>query len=164
MKRILSLLVVAGLAVGCGIAGGPQTSAPAVSTGNLLLAPLQVPIAGVRVRAEALPTVSAARCDSARPTDCTNFMVPVRLYAPTGNLPALKVTGVYVVTESGVWRSGVQPSDNRHCPDPRCLVATVRGSADISSGEAVQVVVSVKDAQGRSYRLRDQQAIVQAAP
>lgn len=165
MKRVLSLLLVTALAVGCGVAGGPGTNAPAVSTGNLLLTPLQVPIAGVRVRAEALPLVSvgtsAGRCEAA--SECHSFMVPVRLQAASA-LPPLRVTGVYVVTENGVWRSGVQPRDNRLCPDPRCLVATARGNADISSGEAVQVVVTLKDAQGRSYRLRDQHATVQAAP
>lgn len=157
MKRWLSLPLLALAAVGCGVPAGPAVTTPAVSTGNLLLAPAQVPIGGVKVRAEAAPVVTA--CSD---TECNNFWVPVRLYASSGTLPALKVTGVYVVTEGGVWRSGVQARDNRRCNDLRCLVATARGSADLSGGEAVQVVVALKDAQGRQYRLRDQKAVVQA--
>lgn len=159
MKRLLALPVLAALLASCGAGSGPEVSVPAVSVGNLLLAPLQLPVGGIKVRVKATPLLGG-NCAAAQ-AGCRNFTVPVRLYTVAGNLPPLKVTGVYVVTEGGVWRSGVQSGDNRLCNTRRCLVATARGNAELEGGEAVQVVVSLKDAQGRQYRLRDQKATVQ---
>lgn len=156
MKRVLALALAA-LLVGCGAAGRPEAEPPVISAGNLLLSPLQVPIAGVRVKLQASPQLGT----SCRPqaSNCNNFLVPVRLLSLSGPLPALRVMGVYVITEGGVWRSGVAAADIWRCPQ-RCLMAAARGNADISGGEAVQVVVSVEDTQGRRYLLRDQRAVV----
>ena len=79
-----------------------------------------------------------------------------------GKVPALQVTGVYVVTEDGVWNAPVAARDRRACGDERCLQGIGRGAADgLRPGEGVQVVVSLKDEKGRVLWLRDARASIE---
>ena len=160
MKRWGFSLLLAPLLWACGTAAGPLGAgavpgAPALSAGELLAAPTRLALGGVKLSAEASPYLSGS-----------SFVVPVKVLAsrakPGGlKLSALKVTGVYVITEGGVWRSGVAAQDTRSCLSSlNCLQAVGRGSAELSSRDAVQVVLTLRDAAGKNYKLRDDKAVV----
>ncbi|GAA3997882.1 hypothetical protein GCM10022631_05710 [Deinococcus rubellus] len=167
MKRLALPLLFAPLLWACGTATGPALSAPPLSAGELLAAPTKLTIGGARLSAEAAPVLSAPLPCSGK-SCAANFVVPVKLRASGDqsslNLSSLKVTGVYVITEGGVWRSGVAAQDSRRCAavleDTNCLQAVGRGNADLSPHDAVQVVLTFRDPAGRSYQLRDSKAIV----
>ncbi len=153
----------------CGSVGSPSPSAPALSAGELLAAPTSLALGGVKLRAEATPYLNAPACDNETCVPSVNFVVPVRLSAAAGvlsgtqssTLSGLKVTGVYVITEGGVWRSGVASSDNRRCVGTlNCLQAVGRGNASISSSDPVQVVLTFQDRAGKTYKLRDAKAVI----
>ncbi len=157
MKRWAWILVLAPLLWACGNAAGPVLDAPKLSAGELLNAPTKLALGGVKLSAEARPYLSALPCAG---RSCSNFVVPVQLRA-SGDLSALKVTGVYVITEGGVWRSGVAAQDSRRCPQgSNCLQVVGRGNADLTRNDAVQVVLTFRDAAGRTYKLRDNKAVV----
>ena len=156
----------------CGSVGSPSPSAPALSAGELLAAPTSLALGGVKLRAEATPYLSAPACDGETCVSSANFVVPVKLRsvgpamgaqssAQSSALSGLKVTGVYVITEGGVWRSGVAAGDSRRCLGTlNCLQAVGRGSASISSSDPVQVVLTFQDRAGRTYKLRDEKAVI----
>lgn len=138
MKRLL-LGLVAGLLVGCGSLSTP-------STGQLLGAPTSLNLGGRSVTAQAAPTVSG---------DVFRVHLKVQSGGVTGaTLPPLTVTDLYVVTREGVWRSAVG-SRLRSCGQ-QCGLTTLSGPArGLQRGEGVQVVVGLRDLQGRPYLLRD---------
>ncbi|AZI42958.1 hypothetical protein EHF33_09555 [Deinococcus psychrotolerans] len=173
MKGLGWPLLFAPLLWACGTAAGPSLSSaglsgpalqnaasvPPISAGELLAAPTKLAIGGMKISAEATPYLSALTCVG-RPC-AGNFVVPVTLRSSTGPLNTFKVTGVYVITEGGVWRSGVESQDRRHCSGAaNCLQAVGRGSANLSSSDAVQVVLMFQDAAGKTYKLRDSKAVV----
>lgn len=146
MKRLCAvlspLLAVLSLA-GCGSLDAPPTA------GQLLDAPTSLNVTGRVVRADAAPVISGSL-----------FNVRVRVQSPRAQAAGLRVTDVYVVTGSGVWSAGVGAADQRPCGGG-CTVAVGRGAADgVQSGEGVQVVARLVDAQGRSFLLRDDQVRV----
>ncbi|BDP42240.1 hypothetical protein DAETH_22090 [Deinococcus aetherius] len=146
MRRLWLLPVAAALLGACGTLGTPEPTA-----GDLLAAPTTLQVGGRSLRAEATPTLG----------DDT-FQVRVRVQAKHAPIPVLKVTGVYVVTEDGVWNAPVGARDRKDCGDDRCLQGTGRGAAEgLRSGEGVQVVVSLKDEKGRVLWLRDARASIQ---
>ena len=164
MKRWGFSLLLAPALWACGNAAGPLgggavPGAPALSAGELLAAPTKLALGGVRLSAEATPHLSGS-----------SFVVPVKVLASSSKqgglkLSAFKVTGVYVITEGGVWRSGVAAQDNRRCLSAvNCLQAVGRGSAELSSRDAVQVVLTLRDAAGKNYKLRDDKAVVSRGP
>lgn len=171
MNRPALALLLVPLLWACGVATGPAPSAPPLSAGELLAAPTKLTIGGVKLSAEAAPALSAGLPCSGK-SCAVNFVVPVKLRASGDpkslTLPSLKVTGVYVITEGGVWRSGVAAQDSRRCaagPEGAgCLQAVGRGSADLSPRDAVQVVVTFRDAAGKFYKLRDSKAVVNTGP
>ena len=171
MKRSALPLLLAPLLWACGTASGPVVGAPPMSAGELLAAPTKLTIGGVKLSAEAAPALSAQLPCSGK-TCAANFVVPVKLRASGDagslNLSSLKVTGVYVITEGGVWRSGVAVQDSRRCAtapeDVNCLQAVGRGSAELSRRDAVQVVLTFRDSAGKTYKLRDSKAVVSGAP
>jgi hypothetical protein len=178
VKRFAATLLLAPLLWACGSVGAPSPGAPALSAGELLAAPTSLALGGVKLRAEATPYLNAPACDGATCVPSVNFVVPVKLRSvgaqPTGAqtplqassassslLSGLKVTGVYVITEGGVWRSGVASSDSRRCVGTlNCLQAVGRGSASISSSDPVQVVLTFQDKAGKTYKLRDEKAVI----
>lgn len=172
MKGLIWPPLFAPLLWACGTAAGPSldnagggagpqsaASVPPISAGELLSAPTKLAIGGVKISAEATPYLSALPCSGR--TCAGNFVVPVTLRSNTGPLSAFKVTGVYVITEGGVWRSGVASQGNYRCGGAlNCLQAVGRGSANLSSSDAVQVVLTFQDAAGKTYKLRDSKAVV----
>ncbi|AWN24715.1 hypothetical protein DKM44_14695 [Deinococcus irradiatisoli] len=160
MKRWAWTLLIAPLLWACGAAVGPVPAAvPKLSAGELLKAPVKLAVGGVKFSAEARPYLSALSACSER-SCAPNFVVPVELRA-SGEVGALKVTGVYVITEGGVWRSGVATQDSRRCwQGSNCLQVVGRGNADLTPNDAVQVVLTLRDAAGRTYKLRDDKAVV----
>lgn len=142
MKRLLAAALTL-LMVGC----GGVTTAP--TAGQLLDAPTNLNVTGKVLTADAAPTVSGGV-----------FSVKVKLQTPRSALPALNVTDVYVVTNDGVWSAGVTQASQWKC-GPNCAYAIGRGPADgVQLGEGVQVVVGLRDAQGRTLLVRDAQAKV----
>lgn len=167
MKRLALPLLLAPLLWACGTTTGPALGAPPLSAGELLAAPTKLMIGGVKLSAEAAPVLSAPLPCSGK-SCAANFVVPVKLHASgdskSFNLASLKVTGVYVITEGGVWRSGVAAQDNHRCAAAlertHCLQAVGRGNADLSPRDAVQVVLTFRDSAGKTYQLRDSKAVV----
>lgn len=167
MNRPVLFLLFAPLLWACGAATGPALSAPPLSAGELLSAPTKLTIGGAKLSAEAAPSLSVPLPCSGK-SCAANFAVPVKLRVSGDlgslNLSSLKVTGVYVITEGGVWRSGVAAQESRRCAAAleaiTCLQAVGRGNADLSPRDAVQVVVTFRDPAGRSYQLRDSKAVV----
>ena len=163
MKRLLPALLLTPLLWACGTAATPALSIPDLSAGELLATPTQMLLGGVKLRAEAQPYLLAAACQI---SSCAapNFIVPVQLQASNaGVLNTLRLTGIYVITEGGVWRSGVQARDNRLCLSRGlCLQAVGRGEASLPGGGPAQVVLMFRDSAGHSYRLRDEQAMIDA--
>lgn len=173
MKRLAATLLLAPLVWACGSLGAPSPSAPALSAGELLAAPTSLALGGMKLKAEATPYLNAPACDGETCVPSANFVVPVKLRSVGAQSPVqasspsasflsgLKVTGVYVITEGGVWRSGVAPSDSRRCVGTlNCLQAVGRGTASISSSDPVQVVLTFQDRAGKTYRLRDEKAVI----
>ena len=168
MKRTAAALLLAPLLWACGSVTSPSPDAPALSAGELLAAPTSLALGGVKLKAEATPYLNAPACDNETCVPSANFVVPVKLRsvgAQSGTqssaLSGLKVTGVYVITEGGVWRSGVATNDSRRCVGTlNCLQAVGRGNASISSSDPVQVVLTFQDKAGKTYKLRDAKAVI----
>ena len=141
MKRLFAVLLA--LLAGCGSLDASPT------TGQLLDAPTSLNVTGQVVRANAAPVISGSL-----------FNVQVRVQTPRTLSAGLRVTDVYVVTDSGVWSAGVGSADQRRC-GAGCTVAVGRGTADgVTAGEGVQVVARLVDPQGRTFLLRDDQVQV----
>ncbi|MEW6422669.1 MAG: hypothetical protein AB1511_13220 [Deinococcota bacterium] len=144
MRRVWLFPVATVLLAACGGLASP----PAPMASDLLGAPTALQIAGRSLRAEALPALAG-----------NTFNVRVRVQASAAPLPSLAVTGVYVVTEDGVWTATSTQSERQDCGPKVCLQGTGRGAArGLRPGEGVQVVVSLKDAKGRVLWLRDPRA------
>lgn len=125
--------------VACGSAQAPPL------TGDLLGAPTTLNVAGRVVTAQATPTVRG-----------DGFRVQVRVQSARPPLPTLNVTGIFMVTDSGVWKAAVPSGARRVCGARMCVQGTATGSAaGIRSGEDVQVVTRLQDGQGRVLWLRD---------
>ncbi|MEF2278035.1 hypothetical protein V3W47_06950 [Deinococcus sp. YIM 134068] len=147
MRRLCLWPAVAALLSACGALGTPLTP----TAGDLLAAPTSLQVGSRRLSAEAAPSLSDDL-----------FRVRVQVRTKRGRVPALAVTGVYVVTENGVWTAPVAERDRRDCGGDRCLQGTGRGAADgLHPGEGVQVVVSLEDETGRVLWLRDARARVE---
>ncbi|AAF11021.1 hypothetical protein [Deinococcus radiodurans] len=137
MKRLFPLL--SALLVAC----GSLETAP--TTGQLLGAPTTLNMTGRALTAQAAPRV-----------DGDVFRVRLTLQTPRAQqLPAVKVTDLYVVTRDGVWSTAVGRAAAQGC-GKGCLTTDVTGPARGLQRGAVQVVVGLRDAQGRSYLLRDE--------
>lgn len=137
MKRWLPPLLALLLA-GC---GGVNV---APSAGQLLDAPTTLNMTGLPLTAQAAPVVSGE-----------TFRVKVKLQVPRAQVPRVTVTDLYVVTREGVWSAGVGRAAQSRCAST-CTLAVASGPArGLRSGAGVQVVVGLKDAQGRTYLLRD---------
>ncbi|GMA13812.1 hypothetical protein E5F05_15015 [Deinococcus metallilatus] len=147
MRRAWLLPLAAALLSACGDLAAP----PAPTAGDLLGAPTSLQVTGRSLKAEATPTL-----------DGTTLNVRVRVQPSRAPLPPLTLTGVYVVTEDGVWSAVTTRGESQDCGANSCLQGTGRGAArGLRPGEGVQVVVSLKDAQGRTMWLRDPQANIQ---
>ncbi|UBV41576.1 hypothetical protein LAJ19_07835 [Deinococcus taeanensis] len=138
MKRVLCLLP---LLAACGVQAPP---APLV--GDLLSAPTAL---NVRGQVVTLDTTSAAGTGG--------FGVKVRLNAAREPLPALRLDGVFVVSGGGLWKSPLAAQGAEGS-------AWGRGAPGVQPGEPVQVVVRLRDVQGRVLWLRDDESRVGTAP
>lgn len=94
-----------------------------------------------------------------RELDRLSVRVTVEASAPAARrlaLPALKVTGVYVVTASGLWQS---PRLNDVSTARNCLASVCAwgsgDAGDLTAGDDVRVIAQLRDASGRTYWLRD---------
>ncbi|WP_034384549.1 hypothetical protein [Deinococcus sp. YIM 77859] len=144
MRRAWFLPLAAALLSACGNMAAPPTPL----AGDLLGAPTALQVEGRSLKADAAPVLEGDR-----------FQVRVRVQASRAPVPSLSVTGVYVVTEDGVWRAASTRALS--CGGPTCLQSLGSGAArGLRSGEGVQVVVSLKDARGRTMWLRDPQASI----
>ncbi|PNY80597.1 hypothetical protein [Deinococcus koreensis] len=133
--------------VACGSAPTPPL------TGDLLGAPTTLNVSGRVVSAQATPTIQG-----------DEFRVRVRVQAARPPLPALKVTGIFVVTDAGVWKAPVPSGARLVCGARMCLQGTATGPASgIQPGEDVQVVARLQDRQGREFWLRDRDVRVGGA-
>ncbi|WP_272977064.1 hypothetical protein [Deinococcus geothermalis] len=140
MRRVWLFPLAATLLVACGSLASP----PAPTAGDLLGAPTALQLAGRSLKAQASPTLAG-----------NSFNVRVRVQASAAPLPPLTLTGVYVVTEDGVWMADTTQSERSDCAPKVCLQGTGRGAArGLRPGEGVQVVVSLKDSKGRVLWLR----------
>lgn len=147
MKCALPLLTALGL-VGC---AAPEVPTPTL---QLLAAPTSVVIGGRVLSAAAQPIL----VDS-------DLTVRVQVGTERPPLPALTVTGVYVVTDGGVWKRAVTSSQRRGCASGACQQATTSGrAAGLRVGQRVQVVTRVQDATGQSMWLRDADVAIRATP
>lgn len=189
MKRLALSLLLVPMLWACGNAAGPVSNnfpsisgpnldAPRISAGELLVAPTKLTIGGVKLSAEAEPYLNTAPnaaplafgSTALKAASDVNFVVPVKLRASGGAVGNFKVTGVYVITEGGVWRSGVtaQSAPASRCPSAvsanaytlNCLQAVGWGNADVSTRDAVQVVLTLRDVAGNTYKLRDSKVVV----
>jgi len=146
MRRVLLLLTMLALA-GC---SAPQAPTPTV---ELLGAPATLNVSGTLVTALAMPTVRIG-----------TFKVQVRLHADRSLGPGLRLTGVYVVTDAGVWKGAVGSAQRSACGST-CLQGKASGSATgLRAGQTVQVVARVQDGQGRALWVRAPKVTVGAAP
>lgn len=139
------------LAAGLGLVGcGSLNTTPVPAAGDLLSAPTTLTVGGRTVTAEAHPSVKG-----------NVFSVRVRLKADRPPLPPLNVTGVFVVTNAGVWKSPVRPQAQSNCGAKACQQASATSLANgFQVGEGVQVITRLQDAQGNVLWLRDAQARV----
>lgn len=145
MKRAWLPLLISALLGACGTVATPSSSPTA---GDLLGAPTALQVSGRSVRADASPTLSG-----------DTFRVRVTVQASRSPLPPLTVTGVYVVTEDGVWRAERTRTSGAGCASRACLQGTGLGAASgLRVGDGVQVVVRLRGADGRTLWLRDSQA------
>ncbi len=138
VKRLLPPLLLLPLAVGCGSAGSVPSAA------QLLDAPTTLNVGGKLLSARVLPTVQEQV-----------LAVRVRLSTGQKELPArLNLSGVYVVTNDGVWSSTVTAPLQWKC-GPTCALSAARGPAgNVQPGQNVQVVLSLNDGQGHTFLLR----------
>lgn len=137
--RVVWLLAAALGLVACGAVPTPPL------TGDLLGAPTSLNVAGRVVTARATPTVQGQ-----------TFRVRVRVQTARPPLPSLKVTGIFVVTDAGVWKAGVASGARLVCGARMCVQGLASGPAgSIRQGEDVQVVARLQDGQGRVLWLRD---------
>lgn len=144
MRRFWLLPLAAALLSACGGLAG----LPAPTAGDLLAAPTALQVTGRSLRATATSTL-----------DGSALNVRVLVQASRAPLPPLTVTGVYLVTEDGVWNAAATRSDRQSCGADACLQGSGSGTAHgLRPGEGVQVVVSLKDSRGRTLWLRDAQA------
>lgn len=142
MKRLFAAAVTL-LMVGCGAVSNTPTA------GQLLDAPTNLNVTGKVLTLDAAPTLSG-----------NVFSVKVKLQSQRTALPNLNVTDVYVVTNDGVWSAGVTKASQWKCGS-NCTFAVGRGPADgVQARQGVQVVINLKDAQGRTFLLRDADARV----
>lgn len=140
----LGRALLGGALVSCGSVGTPPAA------GDLLSAPTTLSVNGRLLTADATPTLSGKV-----------FRVQVKVRADRAPLPALNVTGLFVVTNEGVWKAPVGPDAQRSCGVKLCTQGSASSAADgFQAGEGVQVVARVQDAQGRTYWLRDAQVRV----
>ena len=147
MRRIGLALCGLGL-VGC----GSLSSVPTPLAGDLLGAPTTLNVGGQVVRVTAAPQLGAQR-----------FSVRVRVAGASGGAAAdqptpgtLKVTGIYVVTGAGLWKSPRLSDAPKNCALHLCAWAS--GSANgFVAGEGVRVIAQLQDERGRSFWLRDAQ-------
>ncbi|MDV6374642.1 hypothetical protein [Deinococcus arenicola] len=151
-------VVWVGLTLGSlGLAGcGSLKSAPTPLAGDLLSAPTTLNLGGQVLQMTAAPQV-------VRSLD--RFSVRLRVDAGTAAarpsaLAAqprpLKITGIYVVTGSGLWEA---PRLNDFSKAQNCLAqlcAWGSGDArDFTAGDDVRVIARLQDAGGKQYWLRD---------
>lgn len=146
MRRAWLLPLVAALLGACGSLAGPPTP----SAGELLAAPTSLQVTGRSLRAEATSDLEG---------ETETFRVRVRVHTSRPPLPSLTVTGVYAVTGDGVWSAATTQSGR--CGKGACLRGVGQGAArGLRSGEGMQIVVSLQDAGGRTFWLRDAHASV----
>ncbi|WP_291425078.1 hypothetical protein [Deinococcus sp.] len=142
MKRLL-IPALPLLLAACG------SLSPAPTAGELLDAPTSLNVTGKVLTAQAAPTLSG-----------NVFSVRVKVQTPKSALPGLNVTNLYVVTSDGVWSTAVDKTSQWKC-GASCAFAVGRGPAEgLQSGDGVQVVLGLRDAQGRTFLLRDDQVKV----
>ncbi|GGL91530.1 hypothetical protein GCM10010840_32000 [Deinococcus aerolatus] len=136
---------------------GCSSLPPAPLAGDLLGAPTTLNLDGQVMRLTATPQLRQ---------DTQRFIVRVRVRAnpsaarPVGRPLAtprpLKVTGLYVVTGSGLWQS---PRLNDVTQASTCrerVCAWGSGEADgFTAGEDVRVIAQLRDASGQIFWLRD---------
>lgn len=149
MKRMGLLL--AGLCSGLSLtACGSLSTTPAPVTGDLLGAPTTLNMGGRMLKAEAKPILNGNK-----------FSVRVRIHADRPPLPNLRLTGVFVVTSAGVWKSPLSAKAQLGCGEKLCTQGTASSSASgFQPGESVQVIARLSDQQGRTLWLRDAQVRV----
>jgi hypothetical protein len=136
--------------VGCGSLG----SAPTPLAGDLLGAPVTLNLGGQVLRLTATPHLL-------RGVDRLSVRVAVEASAPpprtsAPGVAAMKVTGVYVITPSGLWQSRRLNDDSqaRSCQASVCAW----GSGDaggLRAGDDVRVIARFQDNSGQTYWLRD---------
>lgn len=147
MKRALPLLTALALAA----CSAPPVPTPTVA---LLGAPVTLNVNGAVVSAQATPTVRGGA-----------FSVLVRLLTDRPPLPGLLVTGVYVVTDGGVWKGAVSSAQRAACGAGTCVQGRAVGSAaGLRAGQSVQVVARVQDELGHTMWLRAPKVQVSSAP
>lgn len=148
MKRagpFVLITAVVGL-VGCGSLGTP----PSPLAGDLLSAPTALNFKGRLLRLEATPRLNGEM-----------FGVKVRLHTSRAPAPRVTPLNVYVVTGGGVWDAPYRKDASPSCGRSACVSGLARGNSEgVLDGEAVQVVVQLKDERGRLFWLRDAQARV----
>lgn len=135
-------LLALSLLAGCG------TVSTAPTAGQLLDAPTTLNVGGKLLSAAAWPSLK----DNV-------LSVRVRVSAPRSSLPGqLNLTGVYVVSNEGVWSSTLKPSAQWKCGSG-CALGVGRGPAgELQTGQNVQVVLGLSNGQGQNYFLRSGQA------
>ncbi|GGK21633.1 hypothetical protein GCM10008955_13860 [Deinococcus malanensis] len=148
MKLAAPLVLATALA---GLSGcGSLDSAPAPLAGDLLSAPTALNFKGQLLRLDATPRLSGE-----------TFGVKVRLHTSRAPIPRVRPLNVYVVTGGGVWDAPYRKDAAPTCGRTACVSGQARGSGEgVLNGESVQVVVQLKDEQGRLFWLRDAQARV----
>ena len=144
MKRLPLLLLPLALPLaGCGSLNAAPTA------GQLLDAPTSLNLSGQPLTAQAFPAVSNGV-----------FSVKVKVRSLKAALPDVKVTGVYVVTNDGVWEASSAERGPLKC-GLQCAFMVGSGPANgLAAGQGVQVVLGLKDTKGRELLLRDPQAQV----
>ena len=136
-------------ALGTVLSACSATPDPRPPAGDLLSAPTQLHFGGQVVTLEAAPRLSGPV-----------LRVAVRVNA--GNTvaasPKMTVHDLFVLARAGVWNAPFRAAST--CTRT-CLAGQGVGRGEgINAGEVVQVVLRVRDAQGRSFWLRDARAKV----
>lgn len=138
MKRFVLCLPL--LVAACGFS--PRVP-PTV--GDLLSAPTALNVGGQVVTLESTSASGSG-----------GFGVKVRL-ASRDALPALRLDGVFVVSGTELWKSPLRAAGG-------AASAYGRAGSGVQPGETVQVVVRLRDAQGRVLFLRDGETRVGSGP
>ncbi|NTY02007.1 hypothetical protein [Deinococcus sp. JMULE3] len=138
MKRLVLVLPL--LLAACGFS--PRVPP---SVGDLLGAPTALNVGG-----------QVVTLDSASASGSGGFGVKVRLTSRDA-LPALRLDGVFVVSGTDLWKSPLRSTGG-------VASAYGRAGSGVQAGETVQVVVRLRDAQGRVLWLRDGETRVGTAP